>query len=60
LLGLAARRIVFVSCDVATLARDAARLTASGYRLESLKAFDMFPNTGHIETVAVFDRGGRS
>ncbi len=53
LLGLAPRRIVFVSCDVPTLARDAAKLTASGYQIENLKAFDMFPNTGHVETVAV-------
>jgi 23S rRNA (uracil1939-C5)-methyltransferase len=55
LLGLAAPRIVFVSCDVATLARDAAKLTQQGYELVGLQAFDMFPNTGHVETVAVFD-----
>jgi 23S rRNA (uracil1939-C5)-methyltransferase len=48
--------VVYVSCDPATLARDAAKLTASGYRLSAIDAFDLFPNTAHIETVAVFDR----
>jgi tRNA/tmRNA/rRNA uracil-C5-methylase (TrmA/RlmC/RlmD family) len=56
LVALRAGRIVFVSCDIATFARDTARLVAHGYGLTSLEAFDMFPNTGHIETVAVFDR----
>jgi len=50
------RRVVYVSCDVATLARDARRLTDAGYSLSNVDAFDMFPNTPHIETVAVFDR----
>lgn len=47
-------RIVYVSCDPPTLARDAARLTARGYRLESADAFDLFPNTPHVEVVAAF------
>jgi tRNA/tmRNA/rRNA uracil-C5-methylase (TrmA/RlmC/RlmD family) len=51
-------RVIYLSCDVATLARDAARFQAGGYRLVSVEAFDMFPNTAHIETLAVFDRGG--
>ena len=50
-------RIVYVSCDVATQARDLRALTASGYRLDQLHAFDMFPNTPHIETVASLERG---
>ena len=50
-----APRIVYVSCDVATLARDAARLFAGGYTLSSIEAFDMFPGTPHIETLAVFE-----
>ncbi len=51
-----ASRLVYVSCDVPTLARDAARFVAAGYRLTSLEALDMFPNTPHVECVAVFDR----
>ncbi len=49
-------RIVYVSCDVPTLARDTARCVEAGYRLTSLEALDMFPNTPHVECVAVFDR----
>ncbi|MDA1306724.1 MAG: hypothetical protein O2917_05620 [Acidobacteria bacterium] len=51
-----APRIVYVSCDVPTLARDTQRLVAGGYALTSVDAFDMFPNTPHVECVAVFDR----
>jgi 23S rRNA (uracil1939-C5)-methyltransferase len=57
--GLAAWRVptlVYVSCDPATLARDAAKFVAAGYRLASLDAFDLFPNTPHVEAVAVFTR----
>jgi tRNA/tmRNA/rRNA uracil-C5-methylase (TrmA/RlmC/RlmD family) len=50
-------RIVYVSCDPPTLARDAAQLAASGYRLTSIDAFDLFPNTPHVEAVAVFGNG---
>lgn len=56
LLRWEAPRIVYVSCDVPTLARDAAHVLAAGYRLTSLEALDMFPNTPHVECVAVFDR----
>jgi tRNA/tmRNA/rRNA uracil-C5-methylase (TrmA/RlmC/RlmD family) len=48
-------RVVYVSCDVATLARDARTWLDAGYRLTSVRAFDLFPQTAHIETVAVFD-----
>jgi 23S rRNA (uracil1939-C5)-methyltransferase len=51
-----AARIVYVSCDPATMARDARRLLDAGYRLLSLEGFDLFPNTPHVETVGVFDR----
>ena len=51
-------RIVYVSCDVATQARDLRVLTAAGYRLAQVHAFDMFPNTPHVETVATLDRTG--
>jgi 23S rRNA (uracil1939-C5)-methyltransferase len=43
------RAILYVSCDPATLARDVARLP--GYRVASLRAYDMFPQTAHVETV---------
>ncbi|MBI3732470.1 MAG: class I SAM-dependent RNA methyltransferase [Chloroflexi bacterium] len=48
-------RIVYISCDPSTLARDAKRLVAGGYHLVEAQPFDMFPQTFHIETVAVFD-----
>jgi len=48
-------RLVYVSCDVATLARDARRFVDAGYALGRVDAFDLFPNTPHVETVAVFD-----
>jgi len=49
-----APRVCYVSCDVATLARDARRLTEAGYALIHLEAFDLFPNTPHVESLAVF------
>jgi 23S rRNA (uracil1939-C5)-methyltransferase len=52
---LHARRIVYVSCDVATLARDARRLVGAGYAAARVDAFDLFPNTPHVETVMVFE-----
>jgi 23S rRNA (uracil1939-C5)-methyltransferase len=51
-----APRIVYVSCDVATLARDARRLADAGYTLHHIEAFDLFPNTAHVETVAVLSK----
>jgi len=53
---LAGERVIYVSCDVATLARDARRLVASGFVLADITAFDLFPNTPHVETIAVFQR----
>lgn len=52
ILKLLPRRIAYVSCDPATLARDLKKLMARGYSLETLAAFDMFPQTHHVETVA--------
>jgi 23S rRNA (uracil1939-C5)-methyltransferase len=56
LLDLAPPKIVYVSCDPATLARDAHLLCADGYRLHYAQPLDMFPQTHHVETVALFAR----
>ena len=52
ILKLLPRRIAYVSCDPATLARDLKKLMACGYSLDSVAAFDIFPQTHHVETVA--------
>ena len=49
-----ASRVVYVSCDPPTMARDARRLLDAGYSLDSIEAFDLFPNTPHVETLGVF------
>lgn len=56
---LAPRRVVYVSCDPTTLARDLRVLLDEGYRLESIEALDLFPQTFHVESIArlVRDRG---
>lgn len=57
LVELSAARIVYLSCDPATLARDSARLRERGYALESVQGFDLFPQTPHVEALAVLIRG---
>jgi 23S rRNA (uracil1939-C5)-methyltransferase len=58
LIRIAPARLVYVSCDPPTLARDARRLLDGGYGLASLRAFDFFPNTPHVESLALFTRAG--
>ena len=50
---LGGRAVIYVSCNLTTLARDLRALAARGYRLENLRAFDFFPNTHHAEIVAL-------
>ncbi|MEH3079022.1 MAG: TRAM domain-containing protein [Quadrisphaera sp.] len=54
--ALAPRTVVHVACDPAALARDVAVLAELGYRLDALRAFDLFPQTHHVEAVARFAR----
>lgn len=49
-------RVVYVSCDAATFARDARILADGRYRIGALQAFDMFPQTPHVELLGVFER----
>ncbi|MBR2208583.1 MAG: 23S rRNA (uracil(1939)-C(5))-methyltransferase RlmD [Synergistaceae bacterium] len=50
------KKIIYVSCNPATLARDCKILAAHGYELTKIKSFDMFPQTAHVETVALLSR----
>jgi len=57
LLATPPEALIYVSCDPATLARDVARL-ASGFELKSVEAFDLFPQTAHVEAIAVLTHTG--
>jgi len=56
LIRLRPSRIVYISCDVATLARDTRALHDAGYGLADLGGIDLFPNTAHVESIAVLTR----
>ena len=49
-------RIVYVSCDPATLARDIARLREKGYEAKRTHCFDLFPRCAHVETVVLLEK----
>ncbi|QQE41846.1 23S rRNA (uracil(1939)-C(5))-methyltransferase RlmD [Hafnia alvei] len=51
---LAPEKVVYVSCNPTTLARDSKVLIAAGYRMERVRMLDMFPHTGHLESMALF------
>ena len=55
--AMAPQRVVYVSCDPATLARDLKLLTAAGYTLQTAEAFDLFPRCAHMETVVLLSKG---
>jgi tRNA/tmRNA/rRNA uracil-C5-methylase (TrmA/RlmC/RlmD family) len=55
--ALGARRVVYVACDPAALARDVATFAEHGYRLGPLRAFALFPMTSHVEVVALLSKG---
>jgi 23S rRNA (uracil1939-C5)-methyltransferase len=56
-ISLSPARVAYISCNISTLARDAKLLAKGGYHLVDLTPFDMFPQTMHIETVSIWDRG---
>jgi 23S rRNA (uracil1939-C5)-methyltransferase len=56
LLAQKAPRLIYISCDPATLGRDARRLMAGGYKLVKITPFDLFPQTYHIESISIWER----
>ena len=56
LMSLGAERVLYVSCNPKSLARDAARLHEQGYRLRAATPYDLFPHSEHVETLAIFEQ----
>ena len=56
-LSLSPKKIVYVSCDCSTMARDVKLFCEAGYKFEKIAAFDMFPRTSHVETVVLLSKG---
>lgn len=56
IIKMAPKKVVYVSCDSSTLARDVKYLGEHGYRVKRVRAVDMFPMSGHVETVCLLDR----
>jgi tRNA/tmRNA/rRNA uracil-C5-methylase (TrmA/RlmC/RlmD family) len=51
-----AERLIYVSCDVATWARDVAHFVGAGFRLEKMQPYDFYPHTHHIELLSLLGR----
>lgn len=60
IIKLAPRRVVYVSCNPATLARDSDVLLQTGYTIQRLAMLDMFPHTGHLESMVLFEHKNHS
>ena len=58
LAGLGARAIAYVACDPAALARDLKTFAEHGYRATTIRGFDLFPMTHHVECVALLEPAG--
>ena len=56
IINLGADRMVYVSCNPATQARDTEELVNSGYQIKKISLVDQFPHTSHIETVVLFEK----
>ncbi len=57
LAAITAKRLIYISCDPATLCRDLADLTDEGFTISAIQPVDMFPQTHHIETVVLLEKG---
>ena len=59
IVSMTPNRIVYVSCDSATLARDLKLLVECGYKVEKVQPVDQFGNTVHVETVVLLSKGAK-